>query len=586
MIVRLTDSVGKNTCYPKPNWPADEPDPFYYYDGDGFRTAANSEVAADLGLTEDNEDVIPITQSLFDRLGWSEAGDITSPFEFVKDQVSDYTPLQFGNYSGVYLYTDDTLWQIRDPETYALLGFNTGDCVTPDWSLVRKFSGYPPSGMVGRSGYSTTIQFLVTHSAPIPFKGMAATVVEAIGPKTCTPLGSKENTAKVYYFDGNQFRWIQTPEAYFGLGYPQWNFTVPITQDLFDRYGEGDAIAVPEDAFEWNWMPFEAVVVVSDINDLWGFAADDVYAVGETDSSVPKGVLYHYDGCQWHDLDLTNVLATASLPPLKGVWCGMDANVFVVGEQGTILQFDGTQWRRMISPTEEGLNAVWGLNDADVYAVGDNGTIIHYDGSTWQIMIVQAKMDFQGIWGNSPSDLDLIGKIDEIASPSPILHFDGSSWTPQELPLPAGTDGNLDLYGIWGATGGPVLAVGEKGIIVKREFEDDQWQLVRAPEETRCSPDYLDIWGYTPDDLFMTWMAGYYYFFGTKHQCVATESVLHFDGTDWRRMSMTTLSVPWLYPRELKAVWGSKDGHVFTAGPRGQILHYQRPRSAGAAYEK
>jgi hypothetical protein len=32
------------------------------------------------------------------------------------------------------------------------------------------------------------------------------------------------------------------------------------------------------------------------------------------------------------------------------------------------------------------LRAVWGSSESEVYAVGDDGTILHYDGSTWTAM--------------------------------------------------------------------------------------------------------------------------------------------------------------------------------------------------------
>jgi hypothetical protein len=37
----------------------------------------------------------------------------------------------------------------------------------------------------------------------------------------------------------------------------------------------------------------------------------------------------------------------------------------------------------MTSGTTEVLMGVWGSTGTDVYAVGDKGTIIHYDGTQW-----------------------------------------------------------------------------------------------------------------------------------------------------------------------------------------------------------
>jgi len=55
-----------------------------------------------------------------------------------------------------------------------------------------------------------------------------------------------------------------------------------------------------------------------------------------------------------------------------------------VGEDGTILHFDGTAWTPMVSGVSSQLNGVFGFSDSDVFAVGDYQTLIHYDGTSWR----------------------------------------------------------------------------------------------------------------------------------------------------------------------------------------------------------
>lgn len=47
--------------------------------------------------------------------------------------------------------------------------------------------------------------------------------------------------------------------------------------------------------------------------------------------------------------------------------------MFAVGWGGTILHYNGTDWRVMTSGTGETLSAVWGSSNADVFAVGNRG---------------------------------------------------------------------------------------------------------------------------------------------------------------------------------------------------------------------
>jgi hypothetical protein len=68
---------------------------------------------------------------------------------------------------------------------------------------------------------------------------------------------------------------------------------------------------------------------------------------------------------------------------LNGVWAYSESGLFAVGDQGTIVRYDGGVWTEMASGTTENLNDVWGISPDDVYATGDNATILHYDGTVW-----------------------------------------------------------------------------------------------------------------------------------------------------------------------------------------------------------
>ena len=44
------------------------------------------------------------------------------------------------------------------------------------------------------------------------------------------------------------------------------------------------------------------------------------------------------------------------------------------------------EWRQMYSGTTTQLWDVWGSSPSDVFVVGDNSTILHYDGTSWSPM--------------------------------------------------------------------------------------------------------------------------------------------------------------------------------------------------------
>ena len=68
---------------------------------------------------------------------------------------------------------------------------------------------------------------------------------------------------------------------------------------------------------------------------------------------------------------------------LQAVW-GADAdNIWVVGDAGTILRWDGSKWHTQSSGTTGDLHSVWGTA-GNIWVVGDAGTILRWDGSKWR----------------------------------------------------------------------------------------------------------------------------------------------------------------------------------------------------------
>jgi hypothetical protein len=69
---------------------------------------------------------------------------------------------------------------------------------------------------------------------------------------------------------------------------------------------------------------------------------------------------------------------------LRAVWGTAANDVFAVGDSGVALRFDGATWRAFPKPTARDLRALWGRGPTDVYAVGDSGTVLRYNGVQWR----------------------------------------------------------------------------------------------------------------------------------------------------------------------------------------------------------
>ena len=61
---------------------------------------------------------------------------------------------------------------------------------------------------------------------------------------------------------------------------------------------------------------------------------------------------------------------------MVAVWGNSPAQVFALGDAGTILHFDGLEWKVEPNPAPLDLSAVWGSSAVDVWAVGALGTVV------------------------------------------------------------------------------------------------------------------------------------------------------------------------------------------------------------------
>jgi len=56
---------------------------------------------------------------------------------------------------------------------------------------------------------------------------------------------------------------------------------------------------------------------------------------------------------------------------------------------------------------------VWGSSPTDIWAVGDEATIVHYDGTSWSLSTVALAPgivpDFRGVWGSGADDVWAVG---------------------------------------------------------------------------------------------------------------------------------------------------------------------------------
>lgn len=98
---------------------------------------------------------------------------------------------------------------------------------------------------------------------------------------------------------------------------------------------------------------------------VWGFAADNVWAVG------PSGYTSQLKGTSWVDGGRIPMN-----PNMRGLWGAAPNDIWAVGDGGVVAHYDGTTWTRL-APAQLGgrLNAVWGYGALNFWVCNDRGEI-------------------------------------------------------------------------------------------------------------------------------------------------------------------------------------------------------------------
>jgi hypothetical protein len=165
---------------------------------------------------------------------------------------------------------------------------------------------------------------------------------------------------------------------------------------------------------------------------------------------------------------------------LHAAWSAAADDVWMVGEHGVLLHYDGASFRNVGAGTQEPLLAVHGSAADDVWAVGGGGVVLHYDGDSWTSTDVSNLIDasagamtgaLYGVFAAAPDSVWAVGFS---GVQSVILHFDGHAWTNQASSLMS----DQTLRAVYGLSGQRVWAVGDKGTILS--FDGAQWTLDKS----------------------------------------------------------------------------------------------------------
>lgn len=283
----------------------------------------------------------------------------------------------------------------------------------------------------------------------------------------------------------------------------------------------GYALAtVAVDAAAPNLLAFRATGTSQYLSDVWGTSSANVFAVGQ------NGTIRRWNGTTWA------AEASGTTEHLRGVWGTSPANVFAVGTGGTVLKYDGTSWSSQASGTTQALASAWGTSPADVFAVGEGGAIVHFDGTRWTALASGTAAALTDVWGTSPTNVFVVGWS------GTILRWDGTAWAAQA----SGTAQHL--LRVWGTSPTNVYAAGTGGTILR--YDGTVWAaMASGTTEPLCG-----LAGTSPANVVATGGNG---------------TILRLDGSTWTAIPSGTTD-------SLESAWVSPGGDLWVTGSGGTVV--------------
>jgi photosystem II stability/assembly factor-like uncharacterized protein len=334
---------------------------------------------------------------------------------------------------------------------------------------------------------------------------------------------------------------------------------------------------------EWSLMQSNTK---ESLEGLWCGSDHNIYATG-------THVLEHYDGKDWKTIESDIVK--------KGYWHRVwaDNEKIILAGYDKVAYFDGKEWNMTKTGFEWGndIESLWGKDMEHLYAVGGkshdaDGFILQFNGTEWKKVYENKEYHFLDIFGFSENDIYAIGTDDmHFGSKGILIHYDGKEWKPYVL-----KDMNVsnipELGVMWGDNEGLVIS-GSKGKIYT--LKENSLKLLNFPYKILSERDAVNaIWrdasgilyiavgndDYNRDNILL--------FRFYKKQWELVNPVIHDlympkegivfavgqYGTIWKYSASSWEKMQSGSYEDLQDIWGSAEDNIYAVGRHGTLLHF------------
>jgi len=188
----------------------------------------------------------------------------------------------------------------------------------------------------------------------------------------------------------------------------------------------GDALPVTtmdttdHEIYSWE---IDTLGFSGEINDIWIISEDDIFAVGEFVTDSGTFDLAKWNGNQWKLERIHN-------DALYGIYVFSEDDIWVT-DYCSPLHWDGEKWT-FYHIQNLGLDAcagfgIWGTSSSNIYFAGENGSIVHYNGSTFKKMESGTTCNLDDVFGIDENHIWAVGSATGEFQ-SVILRYNGKQW--------------------------------------------------------------------------------------------------------------------------------------------------------------
>lgn len=183
-----------------------------------------------------------------------------------------------------------------------------------------------------------------------------------------------------------------------------------------------------------SWQPHPAgyATIAQDVKGIWAFAGTNIWTVATT--TTPNQVYVgNFNGISYSGYTPTDPAGMNRVVNVNGMWAtqqGANTLIFFAGKSyAAFSNVNGamvnTSYQFPLNGSE--LRAVWGTSATDVWVVGDNGFVIQYDGAWKSQTTGLAPANLYGVWKSAPtSELWMVGDL------GMVWKYDGTAWAVKE----------------------------------------------------------------------------------------------------------------------------------------------------------